>query len=92
MISQYFFRHQGVAPYESRDAPDEKTDAPPHLTKFKDRLSDAEFGKNAANLSNQFAAQGVAPYESRDAPADNKTDAPPPLRGSYLLRRPCESV
>jgi predicted restriction endonuclease len=29
IISQYFFRHQGVAQYESRDAPEGKTDAPP---------------------------------------------------------------
>ncbi len=28
IISQYFFRHQGVAPYESWDAPEGKTDAP----------------------------------------------------------------
>jgi hypothetical protein len=56
MIFQYFFRHQGVAPYESRDAPGEKTDAPLHSTKFQDRLSDVEFGKNPASLSSQFAA------------------------------------
>ena len=38
MISQYFFRHQGVARYESRDAPEGKTDALPPLTKFKHQL------------------------------------------------------
>jgi len=41
------------------------------------RFSDAEFCKNLANLSNQFAAQGVAPYESRDAPETKKRRAPP---------------
>ena len=39
--------------------------APLHLAKFKDRLSDAEFGKNLASLSNQFAASADRSFESQ---------------------------
>jgi hypothetical protein len=36
------------------------------LRLIQDRLGDAEFGKNAANLSNQFAARRVKRIDAAD--------------------------
>jgi hypothetical protein len=62
---------------------EEKPTRPLHLTKFQDRLSDAEFGKNLANLSNQFARWNQS---LRHSPNSNRLLETIPLPKCRMIR------